>query len=160
MTKTDAQRREMLAAIGLNPDAPALVAPPQHRPERKQAHLVPAGSDWTPQTIPVKDIEWDNALLDDFPALSDSACRNAAHNHVFALYKTPKGPHSSDRNKALWSEVGKFINRVRRERETGGHVRERIKTDTERNEIAMFLQSQGLTLDDIVALAQQAKQND
>lgn len=151
--KGDAERRKHLAKItglDLDPDVPAKVA---REPQRaKNVSLAPPGVD--PHTMPVSDIVFDPALLDEFPSLEGQGQRAAA-DHVFALYKSPG--RNKDRNSLLWSRVGKFIVKVRSSREPGGsvvtgHVKEEVKATREQRDLAALLTEHGITAGDLAGL--------
>lgn len=137
------QEQAQVAALGLNPDAPAFGAVPK---PAKQVALAPEGLD--PHTMPVTDIVFDPALLDEFPSLSGDGLA-AASRHVFALYKSPG--RDKDRNSLLHREVGLFITRVRRSRETGvPHVREQVRKTSKQRDLLAVLAEHGITsIDDL-----------
>lgn len=149
-TKTVTEdERAQIAALGLNPDAPAfgeVVAKPDAK--RKQPVLAPEGVD--PHMMPVTEIVFDPALLDDFPSLSGDGLA-AASRHVFALYKSPG--RNKDRNSLLHREVGLFISRVRRSRETGTpHVKEQVRQGSKQRDLLALLAEHGIkSVDDLTA---------
>lgn len=152
MPKTDAERQEFLKGLGLNPDAPALTSlsePEPERPKKPKAQLAPKGAD--PHAMPVSEIVFDPALLDQFPNLEGQG-RRAAADYVFALYKSPG--RNKDRNSLLWSEVGKFIQRVHRSRETGvPHVKDKVKAGKKSRDLLAVLAELGIeSVDDLTAL--------
>lgn len=142
---TDVERAQV-AALGLNPDAPAfgVVAP-----EVKGVMLAPEGTD--PRAMPVTDIVFDPALLDGFPSLEGEGLA-AASRHVFALYKSHG--RNKDRNSLLHSEIGKFITRVRRSRESGTpHVKEQVRKGKKGNDLLALLAEHGISsVEDMKAL--------
>lgn len=134
-TKTDQERRAFLASIDVNPDGSALST------ASTTVRLAADGVD--PHTMPVTDIEFDSALLDGFPDLTGQGQRAAA-DHVFALYKSPG--RNKDRNSLLWSHVGKFIVRVRRERGAGvPHVKEQVRATGKQRDLLALLSELGVT---------------
>lgn len=154
MSKTDAERKEFLASIGLNPDAPGLVAEvateaPAKSKSKADAsvRLAPEGMD--PRAMSVSDIVFDPRLLDDFPSL-EGAGMSAASRHVFDLYKSHG--RNKDRNSLLHRKITEFIGAVRRERATGGLVKEKVKATKEQRELANLLAAKGLTAEDLANL--------
>lgn len=124
MKATEKERQALLRSVGLNPEAGAkLPAAPKREVSKNEPVLAPEGVN--PHTMPVSDIVFDPALLDDFPSLRGSEFGEASRK-VFALYKSPtKDP---DRNRRLHDEIGLFINRVRRSRKAGvPHVKEQVR---------------------------------
>jgi len=145
-THTDEERREFLLAHNLNPDAPAL------KGKRKKVVLDPHGRD--PRLLPVEEIVLDAHLLDDFPSLAGDGLA-AASAHVFALYKSYG--RNKDRNGALHRRITTFITNTRRERETGGLVKEKVKTTKEERDLAQLLASQGITAKDLAGMLHEKK---
>ena len=131
--------RAQIAAIGLNPDAPAFgVVQPT---KTKAVRLAPEGVD--PHTMPVTDIVFDPALLDEFPSLEGDGLA-AASRHVFALYKSVG--RNKDRNSLLHREIGLFIQRVRRSRETGTpHVKQEVRKTKKQRDLLALLAEHGIT---------------
>lgn len=125
MTKTDAERREFLTSLNLNPDAPAL-----ERVERPIAKPLPDGIQWAPEgvdphTMPVTDIVFDPAMVEQFPDLSPRG-RNAASRFLFDQYKSYG--RDKDRNSLLHRRIGEFLGKTHRDRETGGSfVKDKIR---------------------------------
>lgn len=155
MSLTDDERKEFLADLGLNPNAPALAAdvPAEASPKAskgkggKEVRLAPDGVD--PRAMPVSDIVFDPHLLDGFPSLEGEGM-SAASRHIFGLYKSHG--RNKDRNSLLHRKITEFIGQVRRERATGGVVKEKVKATKEQREIANLLAAKGLTLADLAAL--------
>lgn len=150
MSKTEAERRQMLESIGLNPDAPALVAaPPTPKKAKHKAKadsndeivLAPPGVD--PHTMPVEDIVFDPRLLDGYASLAFDQQGSEASRYIFALYKS--AGRNKDRNGALQRKITSFITQTRRSRETGGMVREKVVASKEQRDIAAVLASAGMT---------------
>ena len=151
MPKTDTEARAQLAALGLNPDAPTLDMParPEHTTTKREAVLAPEGAD--PRSMPVTDIVFDPALLDGFPSLEGEGLA-AASRHVFALYKSHG--RNKDRNSLLHREIGLFITRTRRSRETGTpHVKDAVRKGKKQTDLLALLSEHGITsVDDLAAL--------
>lgn len=157
--KSSTEARQQLLALNLNPDAPALDIPAM--PERpastgKQPVLAPKGVD--PHAMPVSEIEFDPALLDDFPSLEGSGMA-AASRYVFSLYSS-RG-RNSDRNRRLHDEIGLFIQRVRRSRETGTtHVKDKVRSGKGGRDLLALLAEHGIkSVDDLNSIlnAEEAK---
>jgi hypothetical protein len=147
--KSQTEARQQLAALGLNPDAPALdipAMPERPAPTSKQPVLAPKDVD--PHTMPVSEIEFDPALLDQFPSLEGSGMA-AASRYVFSLYSS-KGKNK-DRNRRLHDEIGLFIQRVRRSRETGTtHVKDKVRAGKGGRDLLAYLSEHGIeSLDDL-----------
>lgn len=141
MTKTDAERREFLASMNLNPDAPAL-----EKFDRPVGMSLPTGVQWAPDnvdphTMPVSDIAFDAAMVEQFPDLSPRG-RSAAARFLFDQYKSYG--RNKDRNSLLHRCIGEFLARTHRDRETGGggFVKNKIR-------LANTLAEHGVTEDDM-----------
>jgi hypothetical protein len=153
-TKTDAERVEFLASLGLSPEAPALVvaetrtapAKPYTAPAAGVV-LAPDGVD--PHTMPVTDIVFDARLLDGFPTLTGDGIK-AASDYVFSLYKS-KG-RNKDRHSLLHSRITKFIGQVRQNRDTGGYVKDQVKATKEERDLAAIIAATGITAADLAAM--------
>lgn len=145
-TVTETERAQ-IAALGLNPDAPAFgeVKPAT---KKRKALIAPEGID--PHEMDVADIVFDPALLDDFPSLEGDGRADAAR-HVFSLYKSKS--RNKDRNRRLHDEIGLFILRVRRSRETGTpHVKEQVRKGKKQTDLLALLAEHGITsVDDLAA---------
>lgn len=139
MSKTSlpTEQREFLRGLGLDAEAPGLV----HLPETKTAEVVLAPPGVDPRRMPVDEIKFDPHLLDQFPSLEGDG-QSAAANYVFALYKSYG--RDKHRNSTLWREIGKFIVHTRRQRETGGLMKEKVKTTKNERDLAALLASQGV----------------
>lgn len=116
-TKTEAERKEFLASLDLNPDAPAL-----ENFERPLIKPLPQGIVWAPEgidphTMPVTDIVFDPAMVEQFPDLSPRG-RRPACDYLFAQYKSYG--RNKDRNSLLHRRIGEFLAKTHRDRETGG----------------------------------------
>lgn len=155
-TMSDAQRREFLKGVGLDPDASALVdenAPAKATSKRGViVVLAPSGVD--PHAMPVSEIVFDERLLDDYPELEGAGLK-AASDHVFAQYRSRS--RDKDRHSLLHRRITEFIGQMRRSRTTGGHVRELVKATKEQRDLAALLAEKGLTVTDLVALLQAAE---
>lgn len=127
MSKTATDERQQLAALGLNPDAPGLSQ---------------AADDVDPRTMPVSDIVFDPSLLDDFPSLEGEGMA-AASRHVFNLYKSYG--RNKDRNRRLHDEIGLFIQRVRRSRQSDTtHVKDKVRTSKDGRDLLALLAERGI----------------
>lgn len=147
-TMTDAERREFLSGLGLSPDAAVLAQVEPNDPAKPvKGKVAPKGVD--PHTMPVTDIVFDAALLDDHPVL-DGVGLKAASDYVFSLYRSPG--RNKDRHSLLHRRISEFIGQVRLSRASGGHVKELVKATKEQRAIAALLASKGLTLDDLAQL--------
>lgn len=151
-THTDDERREMLAGLGLNPDAPALVAKPEkkgkHKPKAETGEaitLAPPGVD--PHTMPVEDIVLDPRLLDDYHSLAFNEQGADAARYIFSLYKSQG--RNKERNGALQRKISSFITQTRRNRETGGMVKEKITSTKEQRDNAALLASANVSSSDL-----------
>lgn len=151
--KTEEGRRDFLAGIGLNADAPALETLPPARPAvvpvgttPMEFTLAPEGVD--PHTMPVEDIVFDERLVAHFPSLAPKD-RSVPVSYVFQFYKGPRG---SERNKLLHAAIGKWLRDLHLARRAPGIVREKIKTSTETEELAMILQAKGIKAEDLIAM--------
>lgn len=144
-TALDEAERTQIAALGLNPEAPAFGAVPVEK-KKRPVTLAPEGVD--PHMMPVSDIVFDPALLDDFPSLEGQG-RAAATRYVFDLYKSPH--KNKDRHRRLQDEIGLFILRVRRSRETGTpHVKEKIRKNKKQDDLLALLAEHGIaSVDDL-----------
>jgi hypothetical protein len=93
--------------------------------------------------MPVSDIVFDPALLDGFPSLEGDGRADAAR-YVFGLYKSHG--RNKDRNRRLHDEIGLFILRVRRSRETGTeHVKDKVKASKPQRDLLALLAEHGIT---------------
>lgn len=157
MPKTGKEREKFLRSLGLNPNAPALVADvkPSKKAKTSDAsgsitpeiakNMAQGAAEVDPHTIPVGDIVFDPALLDEFPDLARD-CK-AASEKVFAMYKGPRG---SERNKLLHRRISEFISQVKRSRKTGGYVKDKIKATAEQRELAASLAELGITEEELL----------
>lgn len=114
-----------------------------HKP-RKQPVLAPQGID--PHTMDVESIVFDPVLLDEFPSLEGGGMA-AANRHIFALYQSYG--RNTDRNSHLHRRISQFITHVRRSRETGGMIKEKVKTSKKDRDLAALLASQDVTQSDL-----------
>lgn len=111
-TKTPAETQEFLASIGLKGDGPALMAAPAATGKgTASTTLVQTDVDF--HTMPVSDIKFDPALLDEFPDLGGQNFRLAS-DKLFAMYKS-KG-RNKDRNGLLHRKITEFIQQVKKQR--------------------------------------------
>lgn len=148
----DAKAREALAAISpqfaaaLDGDlGVATQGNAEAERKRKQPVLAPAGVD--PHTMPVTDIVFDPALLDDFPDLKGGL--KAASDHVFAQYRSPG--KDKERHSLLHSRIGSFISQVRRSRQSGvPHVKQEVRRTAKQRDLLALLAEHGITsVDDL-----------
>lgn len=155
----DAKARAALAAISpslaaaLDTDermdeAVEVIAAPAAAPvtsTKRQPVLAPEGVD--PHTMPVTEIVFDPALLDDFPDLK--AGLKAASDHVFALYRSPG--KDKERHSLLHSRIGSFISQVRRSRQSGvQHVKEQVRRTSDQRDLLALLAEHGIqSVDDL-----------
>lgn len=148
MAMTEAQRREHMQKLGLDPDkaamAPAVM--PASKPSG-EIGLAPEGVD--PRTMPVTDIEFDPRLLDGFDLKKQ---RREAADHVFALYKS--AGRNKDRNSLLWSRISKFITDQALANKTGGAIKEKVKATADQREQAAMLAGGGVTSEDLGQMVQ------
>lgn len=173
---TETERKALLSSIGLNPEAEGLVAieptydepakpkkkgkkakkakaveevaAPTHEPKKKgrgPIKIAPKGVD--PHTMPVEDIVFDERLLDNFASLAFNQQGKAASDYVFSLYKSVG--KNKDRNSALHTRIASFITLTRRNRETGGMVKEKVASTKEQRDLSAVLASQGLSAGDL-----------
>lgn len=152
MSKTKQQTdAEFLANLGLNPSAAKLTAQvsPQAVVGGEKVVLAPEGVD--PHTMDVTSIVFDDRLLDPYGDLTGDLLA-AASRDVFARYKSVG--RNKDRNSLLHRRISEWIAQVKRERRTGGMVREKVKTTAEQRDIAQVLASAGLTAVDLASLIQ------
>ena len=142
--------RAALMALGLNPDAPALDTIPARQPTAQPTTVALAPEGVDPHAMPVSDIVFDPVLLDGFPDLTGQG-RAAATRYVFDLYKS-RG-RNKDRNRRLQDEIGLFILRVRRTRETGTeHVKGKIRKGKKQSDLLALLAEHGITsVEDLAA---------
>lgn len=162
-TMTNEQRAEFLKGLGLSAGAPGLVdlqAPAKtiHAPAvtpESNVTLAPQGLD--PRTMPVDEIVFDDRLLDRFPSLEGDGLK-AASDYVFSLYKSYG--RNKERNSLLHRRITTFITHARRNRQTGGMVKEKIKTTKDDRDLAALIASQGVNATDLaeaLALLAEAK---
>jgi hypothetical protein len=150
---SESERQDMLRSLGLNPNAPSLVADvKKDKPAKTKKSKVAAAVQENPQTMLVADIVFDPALLDEFPDLSGSNFKTAA-DKVFAIYRSPG--RDPERNPLLWRKVGEFVQQVKRSRKSGGFVKEKVKATGEQREIANLLAAHNLTMEDLAKLLQE-----
>lgn len=156
MTHSEDERRALLTSLNLNPDAPALGKAVTTKKKSKAAVqadaddivLAPAGVD--PHSMPVDEIVFDPKLLDKYTDLSFSGEGSDASREIFKLYKSAhKNP---ERHGALQRKITSFITQERRNRATGGMVKEKIASTAEQRDIAAVLASNGLTAADVAAM--------
>lgn len=146
-TKNESERREFLASLNLNPDAPAL-----EKPKASDGICwAPVGID--PHTMPITDIVFDPAMVAQFADLSPRN-RRAASDYLFAAYKSYG--RNKDRNSLLHRRIGEFLASVHKERtnggESGGFVKEKIR-------LANTFAEHGITEQDMIEfLAWKAQQ--
>lgn len=163
MSKTEAERVEMLKGLGLNPDAPALVTKTEkvkkkavHKPagDGEAVTLAPEGVD--PHTMPVEDIVFDVRLLDNFPSLAFNQQGAEASRYIFSLYKSTT--KDKDRNGALNRKITTFITNTRRSRETGGMVTESIASTKEQRDLAAVLATAGMTAGELADMIRKSQE--
>lgn len=147
MAMTDEARIEFLAGLGIGTESTALAAQIEQGAPANTATLAAAGVD--PHAMPVSEIVFDTALLDAFPVLTGEGM-NMASAHVFGLYKSHG--RNKDRNSLLHRRITEFIGQVRRERNTGGLVKERVAATKDQRELAEIIAATGLTAADLAAL--------
>lgn len=111
-----------------------------------KAPVILAPVDGDPHSMPVDDIVFDPAMLDQFPSL-DGEGMNDASRYVFALYKSTG--RNKERNSLLHRRISTFITTVRRSRQTGGLVTETVKTTKPQRDLAALLASQNVTDGDL-----------
>ena len=153
MTMTSEQQAEFLSNLGLNPKAAKLTAkvdgPARAKATKAQDDIALAPEGMDPHTMDVSDIVFDDRLLEPYGDLTGDLMA-AASRDVFARYKSVGRNH--DRNKLLHRRISEWIGQVKRERRTGGMVREKVKTTAEERDIAQVLAAAGLTANDLAAL--------
>ena len=149
-TMSDAERRELLIAAGMNPDGPSLTPSAPSKPA-VEGDIVLAPDGINPHAMPVSDIVFDPRLLDGFPDLSGSNYK-AASEYVFALYRSPG--RDKVRNPLLHRRITEFIGQVSLARRSGmtNQVREKVKATKEQRELAALMAAKGLTVEDLAAL--------
>lgn len=140
MTQT---REEFLAALGLPtsgatlgealaPDTPAKAAPPPETDDR---------------LIPVSDIVFTPDMVDGFDLETQLA---GASRVLFERYKSPTRDH--DRHCLLHHRISEYLGGLRRERRTGGYIREKIATTAEQRDMAQILATAGVTREQLLAM--------
>lgn len=149
-TKTNDERAEFLKGLGLNPDKGSLAdltQPARQVPTSPTAPnlptdivLAPPGVD--PRAMPVDEIVFDPRLLDAYPSLAADQGGKDASRYIFSLYQSYG--RNKDRNGALHRKITSFITHTRRQRETGGMVKEKIKTTKAQRDLAALAASQGV----------------
>lgn len=153
MSKTTLPKsdRDALAKIGLDGDAPGLVAVVAASDPSMPA-LAPQGID--PRTMKVSDIVFDPRLLEEFDDLEDANVRNLATRKIFDLYKS-RG-RDTDRHRRLQDEIGNFIRRIKVERkvpEVKGHVKDKVRRTQPQSELLQTLAALGInSVDDLKGL--------
>jgi hypothetical protein len=152
MTHSEDERRALLTGLGLNPDAPALGKAVKKSKSKAKVKvdpdeivLAPPGVD--PHSMPVDDIVFDPRLLDKYADLSFSADGADASRDIFKLYKSPY--KNTERHGALNRKITSFITQERRNRATGGMVKEKVASTKEQRDNAALLASQGVTSTDL-----------
>ena len=151
-TKTETERKELLASLGLNPDAPGLSVT---RAKTRAAGLATAAvGEPDPHRIPAGEIEFAPALLDNFPDL-DGAAMTTVSRYLFDMFKSPTKDH--ERHALLHRRISEFIQQVRRSRQTQGLVsadptKEKIKASKEHRDLAALLAAQGITAESLAKL--------
>lgn len=151
--KTEAERKQFLTGLGLNPDAPALNAEKPKKKDNTDKADKPVEVPVDAHTMPVSDIVFDETLLDDFPDLTGTNYK-AASEHIFAMYRSPGRDH--DRNALLHRRITEFIGQVKRSRKTGGFVKDKIKATDEQREMANVLAAHNVTVEDLAKLLKEA----
>lgn len=146
-TKTNDERADFLKGLGLKAhgdslvdlDQPAKVRPSPHvqAPAADDIVLAPKGLD--PRSMPVEEIIFDPRLLDPYPSLAFDQGGNAASQYIFSLYKSYG--RNKDRNGALQRKITSFITHTRRQRETGGMVKEKVKASKKDRDLAALIAS-------------------
>lgn len=151
-TKSTDERAEFLSGLGLNAGAGGLADMPAKitsavthvATPSKTVTLAPPGVD--PRMMAVDDIVFDDHLLDQFPSLEGDGLR-AASDYVFSLYKSYG--KNKERNAPLHRKITSFITLTRRNRETGGMVKEKVKTSKPERDMAALLASQEVGVSDL-----------
>lgn len=144
-TTDDAARRAQLAQItGLNlnpdPDAPALEVFERPLTQTAPSDIVWAPKGVDPHTMPVSDIVFDPAMVEQFADLSPRG-RSEAARFLFAQYKSLG--RNKDRNSLLHRRIGEFLAHTHRSRETGGgYVKDKIR-------LGNTLAEHGVSADDL-----------
>jgi hypothetical protein len=151
MTNTqEAARREKLAAMtGLDLDGPALVSRPERHSPTANIQWAPKGVD--PKTMPISDIAFEPAMVEQFADLSPRG-RRPASDYLFSVYKSYG--RDKDRNSLLHRKIGEFLARVHADRTQpgGGFVKGKIN-------LANTLAEHGVTEGDLAEfLAWKARQ--
>lgn len=149
MTTTD--RRQRLLNLGLNPDSNSLAdsAVPESTPAPTGIQFAPDGVDQ--HTMPVSDIVFTDAMVDDFPNLTNM---KPASDFLFDQYRS-KGK-DPDRHGFLHRRITEFLGQVRNSRETGGFVREQVKATRKQSKLAQVMAAGGVEAEPLVALVKLA----
>lgn len=161
MTMTTEQQQEFLAGLGLNPKAAKLTAQVSGQSKIKpttqgdEIVLAPDGVD--PHTMDVTAIVFDDRLLEPYGDLTGDLLASASRD-VFARYKSPG--RNRERNGLLHRRISEWISQVKRERRTGGMVRQQVKTTAEQRDIAQVLAAAGLTAADLAGLITSTNKKD
>jgi hypothetical protein len=150
MTMNEAQRVQFLATLGITDDAPAT---PAQIAELAKHHTITVLPSWTPSmgehTMPVSDIEFDPADIAEFGDLEGLKFREASAK-LFTKYRSPK--KDSDRHALLHRRITEFLGKQRSLMKSGGFVAEKVKATKEQREIAQFIATAGITMEDLAAL--------
>jgi hypothetical protein len=167
MTMTDAERRQQLIELGLNPDADSLAQSPAPTETMPTATTKPVdGVRWAPEgvdphTMPLDEIVFTDDMMAGF-RLDSSDCK-AASDYVFAQYRSldvQMRPRKDPvRHPLLHRKISELMDRVKISRKTGGYVREQIKANAEQNAIAKVLAAKGLTAEDLAELFATKEEN-
>lgn len=149
-TKTNDERADFLQGLGLNPGKGSLAdlqQPARQVPTSPTAPslpndiaLAPPGVD--PRAMPVDEIVFDPRLLEAYPSLAADQGGKDASRYIFSLYQSYG--RNKDRNGALHRKISSFITHTRRQRETGGMVKEKVKSTKGERDIAALIASQGV----------------
>lgn len=154
-TKTNDERAEFLSGLGLNPGKGSLVdltQPARQVPTAPTAPSVPndiviAPPGVDPRAMPVDEIVFDPRLLDAYPSLAADQGGKDASRYIFSLYQSYG--RNKERNGALHRKISSFITHTRRQRETGGMVKEKVKSTKADRDIAALIASQGVEAGDL-----------
>lgn len=143
------EQAEFLSGLGLSPDGASLAAPakPQAAKRASKAQV----KDENPHTMPVTDIVFDPALLDEYKL--DKTDMTDASRFLFDLYKSPG--RDRDRNSLLHRRITEFINQVRKARDPqprDGYIKEKVKAGKEQRDLAQVLAAHNMTADDLAIM--------
>lgn len=146
---------EFLAGLGLNANAPGLVAiaaeVPQE-PRKPKPDMFPENA----HSMPITSIVWDEKWVAEFDLETQFA---DASRFLFAAFRS--AGRDKDRHSLLHSSIGRFLVSVRRARKAGvpHTVTANVKASRPEREMAAVLAAAGVSEDELAEFLRKRKEN-